>query len=380
MKRRLIVFYDQSFNAIAKKGEIVYGYFNSGEIFDDIIVVNSIEEDIPLASIQELFGKADFQIRYYGGGLPLLKKTFLWNSYLLKKHAAKVAEDIFKDSTGYDLTVRIYGFNIFCNVGYHVAKILKAPCYISLHSTPDFFPQKGLKRILVKARYYLLLSKILQPLRNCSATLLVYENLLPYCKKHKINNTIILRNIVNSNIDKKSEGSNDGIFRIVNIGRQIEGKNPVSIIEAMSEMKNAEMTIVGDGYLHETCCQLAEALGVSQKIKFIKSVPNNEIGMLLKQFDVFVAQTSYPEYPKTIIEAQRSGLPVIINNSSHIAPEAQKSCLVVNDNKEGFKKGLELLQQDGTARTLYAEKGYAFVRDNYNPENIIQQYKKILNV
>jgi glycosyltransferase involved in cell wall biosynthesis len=191
---------------------------------------------------------------------------------------------------------------------------------------------------------------------------------------------IILRNIVNSNIERKEELPNNGTFRIINIGRQIEGKNPLPIIEAMSGMKNAEMTIVGDGDLHEACCQLAETLGVSKKIKFIKSVPNNEIGALLKQFDVFVAQTSYPEYPKTIIEAQRGGLPVIINNSAHIAPEAQKSCMVVDDNKDGFKKGLELLQLDESVRKLCADKGYSFVRKNYDPENIIKQYKKILNV
>jgi glycosyltransferase involved in cell wall biosynthesis len=380
LKKRLVIFYDQSFNALVNKGEIVDGYFNVGEIFDDIILINSIQEDISDDSIHQLFGNANFQIRYYGGGLSLFIKTFLWSSCLLRKFAKHIANDILNDSDGFDITVRVYGLNIFCNIGYQVSKILRVSCYISLHSTPDYFPTLGLKKMLLKARYLLLLNRVINPIRDCSATLLVYENLLPFCFKHNILNAIVLRNIVNKKIVKKTFSSVSGTFKIINIGRQIYGKNPLSIIEALSEINNVELTIVGDGELHIKCIELAKSLGIMSKIKFIKSIANNEIGMVLKNFDIFVVQTSYPEFPKTIIEAQQCGLPVIINSSTNIAPEALKSCMIVDNCKLGYKKGIELMQADEKLRIYYSELGYKYVSENYNPNKIMLQYKKLLNV
>ena len=129
----------------------------------------------------------------------------------------------------------------------------------------------------------------------------------------------------------KNEVDINGKINILFIGRIVEEKGISLLIEAMNKLKNIKnvnLTIVGDGQERENCEKMVDQYNLNENIEFVGFQRN--LDKYLKRANIFV----YPSICKeafgiSIVEAMAYGLPCVANKTGGI-PE------IIIDGKNGY--------------------------------------------
>jgi glycosyltransferase involved in cell wall biosynthesis len=157
---------------------------------------------------------------------------------------------------------------------------------------------------------------------------------------------------------------------IGNIGRLSDVKGQTYLISALPiilrSFPSAQLLIAGDGKLAGALAKQAKALGVSDKVFFIRgSVP---VADLLAVIDVFVMPSLQEGLGLALMEAMSVGLPVVGTNVGGIRALLQDGAnglLVRPKEPEALALAvIELLADKAKSRRL-AEAAAKFLRDNF---------------
>lgn len=115
------------------------------------------------------------------------------------------------------------------------------------------------------------------------------------------------------------------------VGRFVVKKAPQTTILAFAEVarlvKQARLTIVGDGFLLEDCRQLVRQLGIEKQVDLPGLKTHTEVAQLMRSARAFVQHSVTAENgdmegtPNSVLEASASGLPVVSTIHAGI-PEA----------------------------------------------------------
>lgn len=103
-------------------------------------------------------------------------------------------------------------------------------------------------------------------------------------------------------------------FVIGHVGAFRKQKNHEFLLEIFSKLNipNAILLFIGDGPLINSIKQRAVDLGISDQVMFLGS--RNDVANLLQAIDVFVMPSLWEGLSIATIEAQASGLPLILSN------------------------------------------------------------------
>jgi len=104
--------------------------------------------------------------------------------------------------------------------------------------------------------------------------------------------------------------------RLIIVCRQEEKKGTGVVLQALPEIlkqfPGAHLDVLGDGAALPKFREQAAALGLNEAVTFHGTVPQDEVLRLLGAADLFVFPTGASEgFPKSVLEALASGLPVI---------------------------------------------------------------------
>jgi colanic acid/amylovoran biosynthesis glycosyltransferase len=126
---------------------------------------------------------------------------------------------------------------------------------------------------------------------------------------------------------------------LIAVGRFAEIKAPYLTVaafrEALQQVPDARLVMIGDGHLLECCRSLAIAWKIADCIKFTGPLTHDQFLPLLSQACGFVQHSVTPSWgdaegtPNSVLEAQAAGLPVISTRHAGI-------CEAVVDGKTGF--------------------------------------------
>ena len=97
--------------------------------------------------------------------------------------------------------------------------------------------------------------------------------------------------------------------RVTFIGRFVEQKNVMALIEAAEGLPDVSLCLIGDGPLRSELEASAERRRV--RVKFLGRLPQAELPVLLNRSTVFVLPSHYEGNPKALLEAMACGVPVI---------------------------------------------------------------------
>ena len=100
------------------------------------------------------------------------------------------------------------------------------------------------------------------------------------------------------------------------VGRLVEGKRPRDAVRAVSQLSdglNVKLYIVGDGPLREGL--EADACNVA----FLGQVPYNEMPAIYRSGDVLLLPSRAEGFPRTVLEAFASSVPVVSSHLEHTA-------------------------------------------------------------
>ncbi|VVB99006.1 D-inositol-3-phosphate glycosyltransferase [uncultured archaeon] len=132
---------------------------------------------------------------------------------------------------------------------------------------------------------------------------------------------------------KTADGIKKGRKIVLFLGRLTEQKGPVQFLHAAKKVlsKNPDVLFVvaGKGELLPLLINMSLEMGMSQNVKFLGYVPEEEQQKIYKLADVYVMPSTSEPFGITALEAMASGVPVIISKTSGVA-EIVKSAIKVD--------------------------------------------------
>lgn len=123
------------------------------------------------------------------------------------------------------------------------------------------------------------------------------------------------------------------------------------------ENHSAHLVVVGDGPERATLEVLIARHPARERIHLLGSRPNNEIETYYRAANVFVNPSYTEGFPRVVIEAMASGLPVVATDAGGTADifgPLQQGYVVPCDDRDAFRNRLSELLADETARAKLA--------------------------
>lgn len=204
---------------------------------------------------------------------------------------------------------------------------------------------------------------------------------------HILYNPISEPTFLKSSVEKPLE-----VLKVVTVGRFDEVKNHYLSIDAVAQLEQTNLTIIGDGYLRERYTQYLNEKKISNKVS-LPGVSKTVIEDLVK-YDVFVLSSKSEGFPNSLLEAMSVGLPVVstncmsgplelLNDGQEVYIEknsffiAKYGLLINVDDTEGLRSALAYLRENPQARKKLSEKAIQRSKDFYI-QSIYQDFKTIM--
>jgi glycosyltransferase involved in cell wall biosynthesis len=193
----------------------------------------------------------------------------------------------------------------FAALGLGVPVLYTPHCW----SFADGFPRAGMYRWI---------EAILAPLATRIITVCEQERRLGLdLGVGKAEKTICIHNGVIDSVNESAGRADDESGRATNIlmvARFEDQKDQDLLLRALADNRELEwaLTLVGDGPRKEACMHLARDLGIESRVEFAGY--SDRVEDYLNRADIFALITHWEGFPRSVLEAMRAGLPVIVSD------------------------------------------------------------------
>jgi glycosyltransferase involved in cell wall biosynthesis len=152
------------------------------------------------------------------------------------------------------------------------------------------------------------------------------------------------------------------------------------MITALGELKDLswKLTFLGDGPLRGDCIELAESLGLQDRIDF--SGYSESVEEALTQHDIFALITNWEGFPRSILEAMAASLPVIVTDvggSRESVLDGVTGTLVAGGDVENLTTALRSLITDHFLRRKMGEAGRERYLKHFTFETMFSNYAEL---
>jgi glycosyltransferase involved in cell wall biosynthesis len=158
------------------------------------------------------------------------------------------------------------------------------------------------------------------------------------------------------------------------LGRVSRRKNVDQILEAFAKTRSdAHLVVAGpdDEELTPSLLRLAEALGISDRVKFTGMLGSDEKLDAFAAADVFVTASAAENFGLALVEAMASGVPPVVSCALDIAPEIEAAGAgrLAVPTADGLARELGQLLSNRAMRAATAVAAQRFARQ-YQPAHI----------
>jgi len=172
------------------------------------------------------------------------------------------------------------------------------------------------------------------------------------------------------------------------LGRFVRAKGILTLIEATSKIQNElSVLLLGRGPLKSEIVELAARLGISDRVRFVDTVPHDEVPLYLNCMDVLVlpSLTTPPYAPSfkeqfghVLIEAMSCEVPVIGSSSGEIPNVIGDAGLIFREgDADDLAEKLRIVMEDKGLRDELAKKGRQRVLEKYTHKKIAEETYKV---
>jgi glycosyltransferase involved in cell wall biosynthesis len=376
---RLFVIVPDRLSALVSKGEVTQRYYNPGNLFREVHLFMTNDDRPDPAGVQPMVGDARLAIHNLPADTGTFVRSLGWRPALLRQWAAPAVQ--FAETQRPDL-IRCHGNNLNAFAALEIKRALGVPYAISLHGNPDVDYNRGrLGRTWQRKLAGIAIESVeIAAVKNADVVLPVYSPIVGYLKKHAVEHYEVVYNVVDcSHAIKTSYGIGDRVKAIC-VGRQESlQKDPSPIIEAVAQVPRIDLTLIGDGDLHDGLRALAERLGVSGRVRFIRRMPNAQVLNEISAADIYVYCSDNWEISKTCIEASLMGLPIVLNKRrGGLADELiGDHVLAVEQSAQSYRECLERLVADESARAHLGRQAAGIAHQRWHPAIMEARYVDI---
>jgi glycosyltransferase involved in cell wall biosynthesis len=168
--------------------------------------------------------------------------------------------------------------------------------------------------------------------------------------------------------------------KAVTVGRLIPLKQVDRLIEALREIPELGLVVVGDGPERPRLERIAQELGVSGRVYFAGQRSKKETLSLMAACDFFVLNSTHEGLPHAILEAMALGLPVIataVGGTPEVVQDGETGLLIHSGNR-ALEKTLYALVTDEKTRRRLGEKAKKWVREHMSLQVMVTSTEKVL--
>lgn len=148
---------------------------------------------------------------------------------------------------------------------------------------------------------------------------------------------------------------------LLSVGHLIERKGHHLVIQAMRELPEFRLVVIGSGEEAENLKRLAGAIGVHERVDFLPSIKQTELRSYYGAADALVLASSREGWANVLLEAMACGTPVVATNiwgTPEVVRNPNAGVLVPARTSEAIATGVKTLFEnypDHGATRRYAE-------------------------
>jgi len=376
---RLMVIIPDRLSLLVSKGEVTPRYYNPGNLFREIHILLANDDRPDLAAVQPMVGDAKLVIHNLPAGRDTFIRSFGWRPGLLGHWAGpavRIAKEVRPE------LIRCHGNNLNAFAALEIKRALGVPYVVSLHGNPDVDYNRGrLARTWERKIAGIAIESVeIAAIKNADFIVPVYSPIIPYLEKHGVTAYEVIYNVVDYRGPTKADYSIGDRIKAICVGRQENlQKNPTPIIEAVASLPSVDLTLIGRGDLHESLRALADRLGLSKRVRFVRDMPNTQVLKEMTAADIYVYCSDNWEISKTCIEASLMGLPIVINQrDGGLATElVGDHVMAVEQSAKGYREALQRLIVDERERERLGRRAAAISKTRWHPAAMEQRYVDI---
>jgi glycosyltransferase involved in cell wall biosynthesis len=231
--------------------------------------------------------------------------------------------------------------------------------------------------------------KNLKTFRNIHYVVVMTEKLKEIFENNLSKNNFKCRvlNIPNmiENIEYNDEVKDDGVIKLISIGRLHEVKDFSTLIDVFnivkSKIDNVELQIIGEGSDRKTIENRIKYYNLEKSVKLLGKCEEDIVSKELKKSDIFVLTSKSESFSLVICEAMQASLPVVAFDVDFGPRE------IIKDNETGFlikykdisemSEKIIYLIKNNEQRKIMGIKGKQDVKKFYS-EELIYKWIEIL--
>ncbi len=163
------------------------------------------------------------------------------------------------------------------------------------------------------------------------------------------------------------------------IGRLINGKGVIHLLEAVRNLKrsNIALLVVGYGSERKNLEAYSKNHGLTNQINFLGSVPFSEAISILKISDIFVNPSYNEGLPTSVLEAgvcKRAIIATNVGGTPEIIKNNDSGIIIEPHDTKALKEALEELLDNSEKRKIFGENARLEIERKFNWEHSINAY------
>jgi colanic acid/amylovoran biosynthesis glycosyltransferase len=157
--------------------------------------------------------------------------------------------------------------------------------------------------------------------------------------------------------------------RLLFVGRLVAAKGLPILLEAMAQLGDAVLRVVGDGPDRKMLEEMARSLGVAGRVSFLGYQSQTQVRELFKQTDVFALSSFAEGVPVVLMEAMAAGVPVVatrIAGIPELVRDEENGLLVPPGDPDAASRALRRLIEDADLRNRFAAAGRKTIEGEFD--------------
>jgi glycosyltransferase involved in cell wall biosynthesis len=378
---RLLVVVSEYVSEWIEKGEVVDRYYNPGDRFAEVHLLLTNDDDLRPEDVQRLVGSARAYVQHLPMDRRLFVRTAGWRPRLLRawaQGAVEIAREVQPS------LVRCYGAHVNGLCALEIRRALGVPFVVSLHTLPDDPAGPSVPWLWSRLEAEAIRAVRRRVLQEADLIIAVYASLVPYLERVGARRIEVVHNSLSL---KRSQIKRDyelhDPVRVLSVGRQIVGKDPRVLIEAIAAIPGIQLTLVGDGALRHDVESLVARLGLPGRVEIVPAMTNDELVASLADYDLFVTRNDYRGVPKAVLEPLLAGLPVIVNRPRGVVPElSDDTCVLVDPAPAAYRAAIERMIASEDERGALGRRAKAWAWGALSPEvveaRVVELYDELI--
>jgi glycosyltransferase involved in cell wall biosynthesis len=164
----------------------------------------------------------------------------------------------------------------------------------------------------------------------------------------------------------------DGALVLVTASRLVAWKRVDRAIDALAIMRrsvpDAILLVVGDGHERDDLQRYARDKGVGDAVRFVGSVPQEEVADYMRAADVFLAVADLSNVGNPLLEAMACGLAIVAvdaGDTKDLVIDGQTGRLVASGDPAEMARAVESLAADSDSRDRLGRAARAYAEERF---------------